>query len=297
LALDNLAHPLAAQGQPLLARTMVEEEIAIYQELGDRWGLAMAIVTLGCISAQMHDLATAQQLFTQALALRRTEADKWNIAETLSLLGEVLMRRAEFAAAAAVFGECLVLAREIGSQAAVAHTLHQLGVLAQMRGDCGHAVCLFAAAAPLRRAAGGVAYHTLVIAPDEERAIAAARSHLPAADFETRWVEGASLTVEQAVSCALAWAIPSTSAQPTNHDTSVPKHSTGLTTREIEVLGLLVQGMTYAQIADKLVISSRTVNAHLTTIYSKLGATSRAEAAQVAMQQRLVESTALRHLD
>ena len=46
--------------------------------------------------------------------------------------------------------------------------------------------------------------------------------------------------------------------------------------------------MTYAQIADKLVISQRTVNAHLTTIYSKLGVSSRGEAAHLALKQQLV---------
>lgn len=62
---------------------------------------------------------------------------------------------------------------------------------------------------------------------------------------------------------------------------------TGLTTREVEVLRLLVQGLTYAQIADTLVVSRRTVNAHATSIYSKLGVTSRAQATRLAIEQRL----------
>ena len=60
-----------------------------------------------------------------------------------------------------------------------------------------------------------------------------------------------------------------------------------LTVREVEVLRLLAQGLTYAQIAEALVISRRTVNAHLTSIYSKLGVHSRAEAAQYAMQHQI----------
>lgn len=62
----------------------------------------------------------------------------------------------------------------------------------------------------------------------------------------------------------------------------------GLTGREIEVLRLLVQGLTYAQIADQLVVSRRTVNAHATSIYSKLGVTSRAMATRLAVEQHLV---------
>ncbi|MFL5654135.1 MAG: response regulator transcription factor, partial [Ktedonobacteraceae bacterium] len=64
--------------------------------------------------------------------------------------------------------------------------------------------------------------------------------------------------------------------------------STELTQREIKVLHLLVQGMTNAQIAEKLIIVPRTVNTHLTSIYSKLGVTSRATATHFAVQHQLV---------
>jgi DNA-binding NarL/FixJ family response regulator len=61
-----------------------------------------------------------------------------------------------------------------------------------------------------------------------------------------------------------------------------------LTAREVEVLRLLVQGLTYAQIAERLIVSQRTVNAHASSIYSKLGVTSRAMATRLAVEQHLV---------
>jgi DNA-binding CsgD family transcriptional regulator len=51
---------------------------------------------------------------------------------------------------------------------------------------------------------------------------------------------------------------------------SSPSETLGLTEREEEVLHLVAQGLTDAQVADALVISPRTVNAHLRSIYSKL---------------------------
>src|SRR3712207_4268275 len=57
----------------------------------------------------------------------------------------------------------------------------------------------------------------------------------------------------------------------------------GLTAREIDVLRLVAQGMTDAEVGEKLVISPRTVNGHLTSIYSKLGVTSRTAAARFAI--------------
>jgi DNA-binding NarL/FixJ family response regulator len=62
----------------------------------------------------------------------------------------------------------------------------------------------------------------------------------------------------------------------------------GLTSREVEVLRLVAQGMSDAQVADKLVVSLRTVHSHLRSIYRKLQVSSRNEAARWAVERRLV---------
>ena len=67
-----------------------------------------------------------------------------------------------------------------------------------------------------------------------------------------------------------------------------PTYPAGLTAREAEVLRLLAQGLTYVQIADLLIISRRTVNGHVTSIYSKLGVTARVEATRFAVEHQLV---------
>jgi DNA-binding NarL/FixJ family response regulator len=58
--------------------------------------------------------------------------------------------------------------------------------------------------------------------------------------------------------------------------------STGLTTREREVLVLLTQGSTNQEIADQLSISVHTVERHITNLFTKLGVRSRTEAANWA---------------
>jgi DNA-binding CsgD family transcriptional regulator len=62
----------------------------------------------------------------------------------------------------------------------------------------------------------------------------------------------------------------------------------GLSAREVEILRLLAGGLTYAEIAQELIISPHTVNAHLRTIYGKLGVTSRSAATRFAVEQHLV---------
>ena len=61
-----------------------------------------------------------------------------------------------------------------------------------------------------------------------------------------------------------------------------------LTHREMEVLALLVKGMSNPEIAERLVISRATVKVHVSSILSKLGVASRAEAISVAIQNKLV---------
>jgi NarL family two-component system response regulator LiaR len=61
-----------------------------------------------------------------------------------------------------------------------------------------------------------------------------------------------------------------------------------LTEREIEVLALLVEGKTNAQIAQELVISLSTAKFHVSTILSKLNVGSRTEAVSLALKHKLV---------
>ena len=68
----------------------------------------------------------------------------------------------------------------------------------------------------------------------------------------------------------------------------VPRMADQLTNREIEVLRLIAQGLTYVQIAEQLVVSPRTVDAHLRAIYGKLGVNSRHAAARMAIDQQLI---------
>jgi DNA-binding NarL/FixJ family response regulator len=57
-----------------------------------------------------------------------------------------------------------------------------------------------------------------------------------------------------------------------------------LTAREMEVIQLLAEGLSNKEIAARLFVSPRTVNFHLDNIYSKLGVSSRTEAAIYALR-------------
>jgi DNA-binding NarL/FixJ family response regulator len=67
-----------------------------------------------------------------------------------------------------------------------------------------------------------------------------------------------------------------------------PKRISELTVREIEILEMLYQGMRNAAIGDRLEISTRTVEAHVGNVISKLGAENRTEAVQIALENRII---------
>lgn len=65
-----------------------------------------------------------------------------------------------------------------------------------------------------------------------------------------------------------------------------PRH--GLTRRELQVLRLLATGMTNRAIADELVVSPRTIDTHVTNVFTKLGVSSRSSATAYAYLHNLV---------
>ena len=76
--------------------------------------------------------------------------------------------------------------------------------------------------------------------------------------------------------------------QPTTSERMAPSYPGGLTEREVEVLRLVAQGLTNAHVADQLIISLHTVNAHVRSIYNKLDVNSRSALTRFAIEHHLL---------
>ena len=70
-----------------------------------------------------------------------------------------------------------------------------------------------------------------------------------------------------------------------------PTYPDGLTRREVEVLRLIANGKNSRYVAKELVVSIRTVERHIGSIYSKINAGSRSEATAYALRHELIDQT------
>ncbi|CAN5586330.1 hypothetical protein BH10CHL1_BH10CHL1_14920 [soil metagenome] len=287
LALDNLGITLANQGDQLTARQMFEEELSLYQTLGQaNQGTGNAFVSLGWIAGQQGEDASAIAFFEKALLILRAVDDKWTSADTLNLLGEVRQRQGALEQAGQQYAEGLVMARAMGDKAYIAHILHNLARLALTQAEPARAVRLAAVADALWAVGRGNVFRALVTPSEQKHWLSTLRTTLDPEKFAVWWAEGQAMQLDQAIAYALAMPTSSVTIPLVNKAPSAALSSlypAGLTAREVEVLRLLVQGLTYQQIADTLIISRRTVNSHATTIYGKLGVTSRAAAMRLAL--------------
>jgi DNA-binding NarL/FixJ family response regulator len=121
---------------------------------------------------------------------------------------------------------------------------------------------------------------------DYECLIERIRTGLREKNFTASWTEGRLMTPEQALTIREHRSIaPSPVVMQSQTSHSYPAR---LTTREMGVLRQVAQGLTDVQVAQKLIISHRTVNWHLSSVYSKLAISSRSAATRYAVEHHLV---------
>src|SRR5712692_3407733 len=278
MALMTLARVVFWQGDLARAQTLAEEVLARASETGITSAEALALALQGEITLAQGETTTARLLIEQSHTLWQEVENQGMLAWTLSLLGKVLAAGGDHTAARTAYEESLLRGLAVVE---IAPTLEGLAVVAAAQGETTWAVRLLAAAAALRDSLG--APLPPVYGADYERCVAAARAKLGEQAFAVMWAEGQSMTWEQALAARGPVMI-----SPTAPAKSPPPAPSGLTGREVEVLRLLAQGLTDAQIAEQLVISPRTVNTHLRAIYGKIQVSSRSAATRYALDQRLI---------
>jgi predicted ATPase/transcriptional regulator with XRE-family HTH domain len=123
------------QGDYSAARSLLEQSLTLWRDLGDKRGIAKALSSLGNVANEQGDYPLARSLHEEGLALRREVGSKIDVAISITNLASVLKEQREFDSACSLFEEGLALSRESGDSWGMGFSLLSLGSLAYLQGD------------------------------------------------------------------------------------------------------------------------------------------------------------------
>jgi predicted ATPase/DNA-binding CsgD family transcriptional regulator len=266
------------------AEAAVEETRVLDEEDLPPFLRAFVLNRLGHEVYELGNWSRAETILQEALERWRHLGNPWGIGVVLGKLADVAQARGDKASAAALYRESLDFRWSQGDLGAVEILTGLARLAAKVRPE--GAVRLFAAAEAVQRRVG------LTPAPalraKNERAIASARAKLGEEAFAAVWAAGGELSLEQAVAEAQTVAVEAGQAADAEPAPRPDAAVGALSPRELEVLKLVAAGLTNAQVAQELFLSPRTVNAHLNSIYHKLGVSSRTAATRFAVEHGLI---------
>ena len=194
-----------------------------------------------------------------------------HLSQALTTRARVAIALGEPAQAERDARDALSCAADMKAYLGVPDILECLAGLAAEAGSHCAAARLFGAADAIRQRAGIIRFK--VYDAGYQASVAALRNTMGDEDFESAWAGGAALSVDEAIAYA----------QRGRGDRKRPTSGwASLTPTERDVVRLVSEGLANKDIAARLFVSPRTVQAHLTHVYTKLGLTSRVQLAQEA---------------
>jgi predicted ATPase/DNA-binding NarL/FixJ family response regulator len=268
-------------GRPADAEMYVRESLRLSSASRDRSTLAACLRELGALALARGEFEEARYLLAESYEGMREVGDLTYAGRSRSLLVRLDVQRGELAAARRGCAELLRLVRD-GMGLLLAEAAYGMALILIAEGSQAEALAILI---ELERVPGE--YATLALAAElraqlEDRLPAAQRqaaTELAGGQELLPWLE--SLCTRQPIA-----ALP-TSAPPPEHE--APIVATGalfvaetgeiLSPREIEVVRLLIAGVSNQAIADTLVISLHTAKRHVASILQKLGVDTRTQAA------------------
>jgi predicted ATPase/DNA-binding CsgD family transcriptional regulator len=256
-------------------RRVTEDVLRQFRALGDQYSEGIALRTLGTIARAQGDLAESTHRFDEALAIARKSGDCRGQVLCICNLAQSARLGGELEHAAALYREGLRLAHRLGVRESIFGSLAGIGGLAVERREFEPAARLLGTTAALIDRLGPPLQPAAQTQFDHD--VAAVRSALSEDAFSQAWSCDRSLTLDMAVAQVLDEA-----------DAVLSSPSHGLSDRELDVMRLLVRGMTDREIATALCISPGTAMTHVKRIRGKLGVHCRGAAVAFALRHGLV---------
>jgi len=261
---------------PAGAVPLLEAALQSHLSRGDMSAPALiAWPQLGLAAVMLRDVDRAIALTDQCRDLCAVHGERWVLSWMIWLLALSSWVAGDIPSTVAQARDALRQKDRLNDQFGLPFCIELLAWTAHQEGDPQRAASLFGAADTLWERIGGrlCGYADLVRWSSEVRD--ATRASIGPQEFDARHSTGRLLSWESTLASALAESgqAPSTERP---EETGLAQ-MTNLTKREREVAGLVAAGLSNRQIAERLVVSVRTAEAHVEHILTKLGFTSRAQ--------------------
>lgn len=233
---------------------------------------------------RMGHTATANAMIASLVERANAAGDRYETSNLLFNAGITATARDDLDEAASLLRRSLALKQELDNRFGIAMVLDGLARVAVAGRDYERAATLLGAAQAIWGyvGAGATPFSRLSeIRPEMEDE---ARRLLGARAFTTAYRRGQNLSVQASVEFALGRSAAVAEARPLTYLTSGPMSP--LSKREREVAGLVEEGLSDAEIAQRLSISRRTAEGHVAKSLKKLGLGSRTQLAAWSTKER-----------
>ena len=270
LSLAWLSIPLAMSGNLIEAVELAESSLSLARSIGSWPSQAVATAALCNILPMADQSERAIELGAEGVGISEARGELWARGYMLGATSQVHWRQGDRQLAEVQARAGAATKHVIGDRSGLQLLLETLAWMAAEGGVHARAAVILGSAEHVRQASG-------LEIPDaqrqqHERSIALALEGLGQRTYGASYERGLAMTTEDAVAFAVEDRLPSNTPMVIK-----PKAEIRLTKRELEIARLIAHEMTSRDIATKLFISERTVEAHVTNMLNKLGLNSRVE--------------------
>ncbi|WP_030257427.1 ATP-binding protein [Streptomyces violens] len=254
----------------------------------DHVGIAIVHYQEALMHAMLGDTETSIELCDVTLGLLAGTEERWNQAWALWVKGVALWLGGDHAACEDATRAALAMKYDVLDMTGFAHSLEVLAWLGADRGRPEETAWMLGATKVLYEKIGAPLFGIAMLQSHHDAAVCKARAELGDAAYDKAFGRGSVMALDEVMARVRSGTEQDRSGTPQDRSgteqappgAAGPEDPAGplesLTRREREVAELVAAGLSNRQIADRLVISKRTVDAHLEHILGKLGFSSRA---------------------
>lgn len=273
-ALTTLGILSTSTGDWSEAEHLYAEVLQISEKLGGSALIAGAHNNLALIASTLGRHESAKARVAQALFEARNADDRILTGLILESAGRIERRLGTYESARAKYIEALKISSEFEDVLNIADVLDGLGLLALPANDPTRTLVLVAASSRQRVISGSerVPWEEAEV----QKGLTEARAMVGRREADKAWQRGSALSLKEAVAYA-------SGLSNRNSRESDPV----LSPREMQVASLIAEGMTNVEIAGRLRIAERTVDAHVEHIRNKLGLRTRSQIAVWTHEQKV----------